>query len=280
MDERCVVSILVDNAVARAGLTVEHGLSMWITVSGKRILFDSGVGDALPVNTAAMGVDLTLTDAVVLSHGHYDHTGGLSHVFNSGATPQIYAHPSIAQARYGCLKTPPHKPIGMRVEVAEALSARTSDIMLTTEPTRVAERVWVTGPIPRRTAFEDTGGSFYIDKACRTQDLIEDDQALWIETLEGVVVVLGCAHSGVVNTLDYIAELTEVEGFRAVIGGMHLLNASEERLAATIEALERFNPKLIAPCHCTGEHPLSVLAERFAGEFVHVGAGETFSWPM
>lgn len=272
------VVILADNAANAPELSTEHGLSMWVTVDGKRILFDTGMGVVLPGNTAALGIDLNRTDAIVLSHGHFDHTGGLPHVFEQGKAPTIFMHPEVVRMRYGCLHTPPHKPIGMRPEIAESLSARSTNIVPTTKPTQVADCVWITGPIPRHTSFEDIGGPFFVDEECHVNDPITDDQAMWIETAKGIVVLLGCAHSGVVNTLDYIAELTGVRELHAVIGGMHLLNASVERLEATIDALNRYQVRLIAPCHCTGEAPSSLLAERFPSQYVRVGAGSRFIW--
>lgn len=278
MPDEIGMTILVDNAAVRSGLGSEHGLSMWVTVAGKHILFDTGMGGALAGNAGTLGIDLQHTDAIVLSHGHFDHTGGLAHVFGLGISPEIFMHPEAVGARYGCLQTPPHKPIGMRSEIAEMLSARRKDTVPATRPTPVSERVWVTGPIPRRNTFEDTGGPFFIDAACCVKDPITDDQAIWLETAEGIVVLLGCAHSGVVNTLDYVAGLTGATEIRAVIGGMHLLNASEERLAATMDALNRHRVRLLAPCHCTGEAPAALLAARFPAQHVQAGAGSRFTW--
>jgi 7,8-dihydropterin-6-yl-methyl-4-(beta-D-ribofuranosyl)aminobenzene 5'-phosphate synthase len=114
------------------------------------------------------------------------------------------------------------------------------------------EGVHLTGEIPRRNGFEDTGGAFYSDQACTIPDPLPDDQALYVETLAGIVVILGCAHAGVVNTLDYVAELTGRERFHAVLGGMHLLMATPERLAATVAALKRYDVQRIGAAHCTG----------------------------
>ena len=278
MPEQFAVLILADNTALAAALNTEHGLSMWVQAGGKHILFDTGMGTALPGNAAALGIDLGLTDTIVLSHGHYDHTGGLPYVFDQGAHPAIFMHPEATRMRYGCLQAPPHKPIGMRPDIAELISTRTGDIVDTIKPLQLADRVWVTGPIPRRTDFEDTGGSFFVDEACRIKDAITDDQALWLETGEGIVVLLGCAHAGVVNTLDYIAGLTGAASFRAVIGGMHLLNASVERLKSTLDALNRYQVKTIAPCHCTGETPIQRIAEEFPAQYARVGAGSRFSW--
>lgn len=280
MPEQVEVLILVDNAASVPELATEHGLSMWLTVNGKRILFDTGMGMALPRNAAALNVDLSLTDAIVLSHGHFDHTGGMPHVFEQGATPRIFMHPDAVGIRYGSLQGPPAIAIGMRAEIAELLSKRASDMVETTKPTRITDRVWATGPIPRRTSFEDTGGPFFMDEDCHVKDPITDDQAIWIETAEGVVVLLGCAHSGVVNTLDYVAELSGATQFRKIIGGMHLLNASTERLEATIDALKRYQVGVMIPCHCTGETPMQALKERFPEAYAPGGAGSRFSFPL
>lgn len=272
------IQVLVDNTAIRRDLDTEHGLSMWVTTGRTHLLFDTGLGIALADNATVLGADLRLTDVIVLSHGHFDHTGGLKHVFSLDISPQIYMHPDAVRMRYGCLQSPPHKPIGMPEEIAAILAGKTAHISHTSRPTQVAQRIWVTGPIPRRTAFEDTGGPFYVDADCLVPDAIIDDQALWLETEMGIVVLLGCAHSGVVNTLDYIAALSGQRRFHAVIGGMHLLNASPERLDATIEALRRYEVNLVGPCHCTGESPMSLLMEKFPTQFVRVGAGSTFTF--
>ena len=280
MADNVDVLILTDNSVTKSDLTAEHGLSIRVLTGGKNILFDTGQGLTLPGNATALGVDLSRTDTIVLSHGHFDHTGGLPHVFELGIAPTIFMHPDAMGMRYGCLQTPPHKPIGMRPEIAESLTARAADIVHTLKPTQIADRIWVTGPIPRRTSFEDTGGPFFMDEECHIKDPITDDQAIWIETAEGIVVLLGCAHSGVVNTLDYVAKLSGATQFSAIIGGVHLLNASVERLDATIDALKHYQVRRIAPCHCTGDTPASLLAERFPTQYTRAGAGSRFTWPL
>lgn len=158
---------------------------------------------------------------------------------------------------------------------AEFIRRFVGRVVWTNEPTRIADHIGVTGPIPRNTTFEDVGGPFFLDPECSTPDWIVDDQALWIETPKGLVVVLGCAHAGVVNTLDYVVSLLGITRVRAIIGGMHLLHANEERLHKTARALNRYGVEILALCHCTGDAAMSRLASACPDGFVRLAAGLT-----
>ena len=114
-----------------------------------------------------------------------------------------------------------------------------SRLVFTERPTPAADGLTVTGPVPRLTEFEDTGGPFFLDHACTKPDPLEDDQAVFFDTLKGTVVLLGCGHSGIINTLRYIVELSGNKPIRAVIGGMHLVSASPERITQTIKEIRR-----------------------------------------
>jgi 7,8-dihydropterin-6-yl-methyl-4-(beta-D-ribofuranosyl)aminobenzene 5'-phosphate synthase len=130
-------------------------------------------------------------------------------------------------------------------------------------PTEIVPGAYVTGTIPRRHPLEDTGELFWRDPAQQSVDYLPDDQALFLEGPEGWVVVLGCAHSGVINTLDYIAQLTGQNQFHAVLGGMHLLKASGERLQATAEALAKYKVQKLGANHCTGMKAITFLWHEF-----------------
>ena len=138
--------------------------------------------------------------------------------------------------------------------------------------------IWVTGEIPGKTAFEKTGGRFYLNAACIRPDPLADDQALFFDTPEGVVVVLGCAHAGVVNTLEYISDLTHGRPIRSVIGGMHLLAAAPDRVEKTLEAFRRWNIQKIAPAHCTGMSAIAQLWTAFPGRCVPCAVGSSFTF--
>lgn len=139
-------------------------------------------------------------------------------MLNSGGHMDLYLRPAALEEKYHREKTPPHRSIGIAGFDEQTLRQRTQSLTWTPEPMKLMEAVHVTGEIPRRNGFEDTGGPFYRDRSCTVPHPLSDDQVLYIETCAGLVVVLGCAHAGVVNTLDYIAELTDQDRVQLASG--------------------------------------------------------------
>jgi len=256
------ITVLVDNNSNQPDLATEHGLAFWIEWAGQKILLDTGQGQTLTANAAALALPLSAVDSVILSHGHWDHVGGLMPLFETGARPSIYLHPDVLRPRWSKWHKPPEEQMGLPPAVTEALHTQSRKLIWTTQPTQVAEALWVTGPVPRKTDFEDVGGPFYLDAKFTTPDPITDDQAVWFETKDGLTVLLGCAHAGVINTLDYIAELSGGKRIRTVIGGMHLLRARAPRLEATVAALKSHGVERIGPLHCTGNRSSTYLREK------------------
>lgn len=255
-------TILVDNEAHGPGLITEHGFSIWIDTGESRILFDTGGGDALVRNAETLGIDLASADHLVLSHGHYDHTGGLASLDNSLPNGvAIHAHPGIVLERYSKHADGAVHAIGMPPAAHRSLKSRESDFNPTPGAASIGPGVWVSGSIPRITSFEDTGGDFWLDEACRRPDPVADDMALWVERPEGMWVFLGCAHAGVVNTIRHIQLLSGRDDVCAVIGGMHLRSASAERLRKTAQFLKGLTPEALLPCHCSGQQIHDALAE-------------------
>jgi 7,8-dihydropterin-6-yl-methyl-4-(beta-D-ribofuranosyl)aminobenzene 5'-phosphate synthase len=119
-------------------------------------------------------------------------------------------------------------------------------------PLSVAPDIWITGPIPRAHPLEDTGGPFYLDRHGIRRDPLQDDLSLWLETDGGLVVVTGCCHSGIVNTIDFIQAQTGGKPVQAIVGGLHLHSASPARLEATVQAIRSWGTPFVTACHCTG----------------------------
>jgi 7,8-dihydropterin-6-yl-methyl-4-(beta-D-ribofuranosyl)aminobenzene 5'-phosphate synthase len=271
------ISVLVENTARGADLLAEHGWALWIEADGRRIMFDTGQGMVLRRNAKHLEIPLSATEIVVISHGHFDHTGGLKDVLSASGQIDLYLHPAALEQKYHREKTSPHRNIGIPGWDEQALRGQTRSLTWTREPTELMAGVRVTGEIPRRNAFEDTGGPFYRDSSCTEPDPLPDDQALYIDTAAGLVVVLGCAHAGVVNTLDRIAELTGRRKVHAVLGGMHLLRATPERLEATLEALIRYGVERVGTAHCTGMRAAAFLWSRLPEVCFECSVGSVFS---
>lgn len=264
------ITILIDNQ-APSGLKAEHGLSFWIDADGKQILFDTGQGSAFKSNVRVLGVDLDDTDLLVLSHGHYDHTGGIPQALKTVGDCEIYAHPGIFQPRYSVIDGT-SRPIGIPRDSLEAVNKLPpQSLHWVEEAVQLTKDIGITGPIPRKTNFEDTGGPFYLDPEGSREDPIDDDLALWFRTDNGLVVCVGCCHAGIVNTLNHVRNLSGESKIRAVIGGFHLVNADRRRLDETIAALRSLKPDTIIPCHCTGERAVAML-QNALGKRVSPGA--------
>jgi len=267
------ITVLVENTAQGPRLLAEHGLAYWIEHDGRRMLLDSGQGGVLAANAYRLGVPLQEIDALILSHGHYDHTGGVADALKTSRPVTVYAHPAAFAPKFARNKDGSARDIGMSHAAEKAIRAPHNRLVYTDRPTPVAEGLTVTGPIPRRTDFEDTGGPFFLDEACTRPDPLEDDQSVFLETADGIVVLLGCAHSGIINTLRYIRPLAGNRALRAVIGGMHLGAASAERIERTIKELRRMEVQQLAPGHCTGMAATAALWNAFPGrcQTCHVG---------
>ena len=279
MSENIRITVLVENTVNIRGLKAEHGWACLIEIGGRRVLFDTGQTELLIDNARALGCSLEGLDAIVLSHGHYDHTGGLAAVCRRSPAAPVFAHAGALLPKFSRNPDGSARFIGMPQDSNRAIADAGSRLVLTPECREVAAGLFVTGEIPRQTDFEDAGGPFFLDERCQQPDPLLDDQAVFFETPAGVVMLLGCAHAGVVNTLLHVERLTGGKRVQAVLGGLHLGSASDHRLEQTVAHLRRANPGRLMPAHCTGVSAIVRLCQEFPGKFLSAGLGTTWSFP-
>ena len=263
MSETIALTTLVENSVHARGLRAEHGLSFHLQVGSRSLLFDTGQTDLLLHNAHKLRISLADTEAIVLSHGHNDHTGGLRTAHKAAPQARLFLHCAALTQKFVRNPDSTTRSIGMDEATAETIRRAAKAVVWTRNPTEVLDGLFVTGEIPRQNTFEDTGGPFFRDAAGTQPDPLLDDQVLYFDTQEGLVVLFGCAHSGVVNTLEYIQHLTGGRPIHAILGGLHLLTASPERMQQTIAAFRRLDIQRLAPGHCTGLPALAQLWTAF-----------------
>lgn len=258
--DKTELTVLVDNQ-AGYGCLAEHGFALWIEHGDQRILLDTGQGPALEANARTLGIDLGRTDTLVLSHGHYDHTGAVPLVLGAAPESRVHCHPGVTEPRYS-VAGGQARDIRMPLSSMRALGALSPERLHWSGQAReIGEGVGLSGHVPRTTDFEDAGGPFYFDPHALRPDPVSDDQALWIRTDKGLIVCLGCCHAGLVNTLAHIHQVTAKTRIRAVVGGLHLGAASTARLEKTGRVLREIGPDLLVLCHCTGQAATAYLRD-------------------
>lgn len=275
--EKVRITILCENRAHHAKKILgEHGFAALIQTPSDRILLDTGQGMTLAHNADALKIDLSGLDHLALSHGHYDHTGGLGLIPRQPRPLAIHAHPALFSPKY--LK--PNKEdeptfIGLgktREEIEQELNAQ---FQFHTGFTRIADNVWFSGRIPSNPEFDTTDPRLMVktpDGLCI--DPFEDDAVLLVETGSGPVIVSGCAHSGIVNIMEYLSEQTGHKTFHSIIGGTHLgFMTDDTALTRAMDAFDRFEVQLIAVSHCTGNEAAAALHHRFGQRFAFAGAG-------
>lgn len=268
------VMILVENTTPAPGFLGEYGFAALVTVDDRKYLFDTGLGIAMKNNAAIAGIDLSQIPELIISHGHFDHTGAVLEFLATGPK-KIYAHSSFLVKRYAAAGEY-KREIGVPFTVAD-LKNHQAEIVYTDEFTEISPNVFVTGAIPRLTGYEDVGGKFLAEKDGQlVPDELEDDMAMVIDHPTGLIIIDGCAHAGIINTIDYVRRQTGKNKVRAFIGGTHLMSASADRMKKTIDALREMEVEQIVPCHCTGSNATYELRDQLGERVIKGETGMYF----
>lgn len=275
------ITTLSENTAGAPFLLAEWGLSILVTTDEANILLDTGQSTSASYNAAISGVDLSKVDKIVISHGHFDHTGGLQQVLQQMRKEvEIIAHPDMWAPKYARRLDDTKRYIGIPYQRQE-LESLGAHFNLTTEPTKITDNIMTTGEIPMITDFEEIEPDrFFVKEDSGWQpDKLLDDQALIINTELGLIVVTGCAHHGLINTLYHARQLTGVKQIHTVLGGCHLVGASIERISLTIAALKELDVQRVGVSHCTGMPASVMMAHELGDRFFFNNTGIQTSLP-
>lgn len=285
-------------------LLAEHGFAALVDLEDARlrILWDAGIGKvALLENARRMKIDLATVDKIALSHGHRDHYAAMTAVLTAVAGPPaarqwdkeasveemrkwadgrrvpVIAHPAAFRERWGLGKD--GRKYGPHIVPRQEWEAAGAEIVLSEGPCQLGPGCWTTGAIPRQ-SYEKSGthkSMAYWDGRGFVRDYVEDDQSLVINLQgKGLVVLSGCAHSGIINTIDYAREISGVDQVWAILGGFHLASAKDEEIQRTIEDIKRAGPAMVVPSHCTGFKAISAFSRQMPEEFVLGAVGTQY----
>jgi 7,8-dihydropterin-6-yl-methyl-4-(beta-D-ribofuranosyl)aminobenzene 5'-phosphate synthase len=308
IDNRADLIVKSTDAVryfTEAPLLAEHGFAALIELGGAgiRILLDGGgTPMALVENMNRMDIDPATIDKIALSHGHWDHTAGVTEVLRRvdirpkarewprGATVEeilnsverrrvpVIAHPAAFRERWWLKKDGTrHGPVPPPPR--EEWEALGGEVVLSDGPFQLGSGCWVTGSVPRL-SFEESGrpsALAYREGNQFIRDEVDEDQAIVINVKgKGLIIISGCAHSGIVNTVNYGREISGVDRIWAILGGFHLASAPDEEIQQTIDAIKRCKPVMVVPSHCTGLKAACQFAAQMAEQFVVGVVGATY----
>lgn len=269
------ITLLTENRARKRGIKAEHGLSVYIESKDSTILFDCGQSDVYLHNAKILGIDVTKADCIVLSHGHYDHCGGLRY-FGIYGTPPVYMRDSAFVKKYKYNENYNNfSDIGIPWEYQMFQNS----IRFTDRKTQIAANAYTVSEVPYKFDFETVSDKLYknTSQGDMVKDEMNDEQLLVIETEKGLVVFTGCSHPGICNCLQYVEENFGGEHINTIIGGFHLEGTSDERMEKTKKYLTELNFEHIIPVHCTGIKEIINLKDEFGDRCTIIGSGESFT---
>lgn len=269
-----ITTLIENNLDDRKELINEHGLSLFIEVDGLNILFDTGQTGDFIKNAKRLNKDLNSLDYMIISHGHYDHSGGLKRLINLlNEYPKLVVGSEFFRAKYKKVDEQTYKYNGNSFDEKFILDHNIPLKKVEGGIFYISDRIMVFHHFLRKNDFEKRNDKFYIlEKNFVTHDDFDDEIVLGITTDKGLVVIVGCSHVGIVNILCSISEKTGMPIF-AVIGGTHLVEADEMRIQKTMDAFRAMNIKFIAVSHCTGEEGIKRTQQKFRDKFIYNNTG-------
>lgn len=270
------IQILTDNRSQKRGMLSENGLSLLIEYKGLNILFDTGQTDVFVKNAANIGVDLDKTDLIILSHGHYDHCGGLIH-FKKNNFPKVYVSKAAFTKRYALNIGRTYRDIGIPWCLDDYDYIK-RNIVYADAYIKLAPDIFLLSEIPCSAPFEELSKAFYMQNGeKKTVDTMEDEQMLIFDTEDGLVIFLGCAHPGIVSCLNYAINKFPNRKINTLVAGMHLKDLDGSRIKKTIQSFQDLDIQRVIPLHCTGIFAICEIKKALRERCQVLCAGDTLT---
>ncbi|NLJ78489.1 MAG: MBL fold metallo-hydrolase [Tissierellia bacterium] len=269
-----MITLIENQPGDREDLHTEHGLSIYLEVDGKNILFDTGQSGKFIENARDLNVDLKNLDYVIISHGHYDHGEGLQHLIREiNPDIELYIGNGFFDKKYKLEKDGSYKYISNPFD-EEFLKENNIPIRYVEEDILyLTENLFIFTNFNRDGEYENMGPKMYIkENDSYKKDMFFDEISIGIKTDKGLVIIVGCSHPGVVNILDTIIQNTGMDVY-ALIGGTHLVDEDEAKIDKVIEYLNDKDIDMVGACHCTGEKGLAMLEEQLGDRFFSNNTG-------
>jgi 7,8-dihydropterin-6-yl-methyl-4-(beta-D-ribofuranosyl)aminobenzene 5'-phosphate synthase len=269
------ITVLAENTVARKELIAEHGLALYIDADYTRGLFDTGQSGALVQNAHDLGLELQSLSWVVLSHGHYDHTGGLESVIGVINRSTVYVNPNVFNEKYVKKSNQEWRVVGMPI-TRQSIKQDNVQLKCETTPTWITNDILITGTIPSKHKGKLSKTKFFVNEnGIKVPDQFQDEQALILQCRQGIVLCVGCSHVGISSIMRYATELTGKTEICGVIGGLHLRSASKKSIRNTIATFREFNVARIGLAHCTGTQASDAFLDALGGRCFLCPVGTT-----
>ncbi len=270
------LTVLCENNVDKVspyGLLGEHGFACHLETPDGQFLFDTGGGMTIMNNAKLLDIDFTKLKGIMFSHGHFDHTGGFKQVLKITGKIPVYAHPDLFTCHFS-------RNSGTLVKIGvpwpqEELEELGAEFIFSADPYPITPDLTLSGTVPRLSAVETGDPSLLSldEEGHEISDPLYDDLSLFIKTDKGLVILLGCAHAGLINILDHAIKVTGEKKIYMVLGGTHLKFCSDEQMDATLDKLEELKVEKIGTSHCTGLRGARILADRFGDKFFFASVG-------
>jgi 7,8-dihydropterin-6-yl-methyl-4-(beta-D-ribofuranosyl)aminobenzene 5'-phosphate synthase len=261
---------LVEDETDNDKLCSIHGVSFLITLDdGYKLLFDTGQKDVFIRNSKILSADPFSSDVCVISHNHYDHSGGLIHLINGSFNSPIYVHEKFLVDRFSIRNGKLVSSVGIDSKLLDYKKL----VMVKDSITKIHENVYILANVNLENDFEAISKNFVVKKGDDfIQDNFEDEISLIIDSEKGLIIISGCSHRGMINILNSVKRFFD-KNIYAFIGGTHLIGSSDFRLSQTVKKLNNFDLKILGACHCTGDKAMKLLSKEFKDSFVRIKTG-------